>query len=56
LLDCGQIVTVEVFDRVLDGHDVTGTDVIDVIDHRRERCGLSRTGRARHQDESAVLL
>ena len=49
------LVADEELDRILDGHDVAGLVRVDVIDHRRQRGRLSRTGRTRHQDETALL-
>jgi len=46
-------VGVEELDRVLDRDDVEGLLAVDLVDHRRERRRLPRTGRARDEDEAA---
>ena len=43
---------VDVFDRVLDGEDVHVTPTVDVIDERRERRRLARSGGARDEHET----
>src|SRR2546422_8561421 len=43
-------------DRVLDGDDVTRTCRVDSIDHRCERCGFSRSGRAGYQNQPAAFI
>ena len=45
LIDGGQVVCVQVLDRILDRHDVARTGVVDVVDHGRQRGGLARAGR-----------
>ncbi|MNV58603.1 hypothetical protein D3C71_1509890 [compost metagenome] len=42
---------VQVLDRILDGEDVSGRGAVAVVDHRRQRGGLARTGRAHHQHQ-----
>ena len=43
------------FDRILDRHDVAGSIRVDVIDHSGQGCRFSRTRRARHEHQPAVL-
>ena len=43
-------------DRVFDGQDVGGHAVVDVVDHRRQRGGLTRTGRAGNQYQTARVF
>ena len=50
------MVAVDDLDRILDRHDVLAASAIDVVDHGRERRRLARAGRARDEDEPAVLL
>jgi len=45
-------VAVDVFDRVLDGHDVTCTRPVDVVDHCRLRRRFARAGRAGDQHQT----
>ncbi len=56
LVDRRHLVAVEDLDRVLDGHDVHGLGLVDVVDHGRERRRLARPRGAGHQDEAAVLV
>ena len=56
LVDGGEVVLVEVLDRVLDGDDVARPHVVDVVHHRRQRRGLARTGRPGDEDEPTVVL
>jgi len=56
LVDDAAVVAVDDLDRVLDRHDVLAPGAVDVVDHGRERRGLSRAGRAGYEDEPAVLL
>jgi hypothetical protein len=44
------------FDRVLDGQDVAVVVFVDVIDHRRQRRRLARTGRPGDQHDAARVL
>ena len=53
LVDLAHLVLVDELDRVLDGHHVAAAVAVDVIDHRRQRGGFARAGRARHQHQSA---
>ena len=46
LVDHRVLVLVHELDRVLDGDDVLGARVIDLVDHRRERRRLAAAGRA----------
>ena len=50
------LVAVQDLDRVLDRDDVLLPRAVDVVDHRRERRRLPRAGRARDEDEAAVLV
>ena len=50
------LVRVEELDRVLDRDDVPRLLAVDLVDHRRERRGLARARRARHEDEAARLV
>src|SRR5207248_1434216 len=43
-------------DRVLDRDDVLRLGLVDLVDDRRERGGLARTGRAGEQDDPALLV
>ena len=43
-------------DRVLDGDDVAGPDVVDVVDHGGQRRRLARAGRTGDQDQAPHLL
>ena len=49
-------VVVDELDRVLDRDDVLLAVAVDPVEHRRERRRLPRTGRARDENESAMLL
>ncbi len=53
LIDDRLLVLVVVLDRILDGDDVLVEIQVDVIDHRRQRGGLARAGRAGHQEHAA---
>jgi hypothetical protein len=44
LVDQTLLVGVDELDGVLDGDDVIGPGVVDVVDHRRQRGGLTRAG------------
>ena len=55
LADQAADVVVSELDRVLDRDDVVVPRAIDVVDHRRERGGLTRAGDARDQQEPAAL-
>ena len=50
------VVVVEDLDRVLDRDDVLPARAVDVADHRGERRRLAGAGRARDEDQPAVLL
>jgi hypothetical protein len=41
-------------DRILDGDDVLRIAAINLVDERRNRCGLSRARRAADEDQSVV--
>ncbi len=56
LIDNRLLVPVEKLDRVLDREDVAGLGRVAMIDHRRERGGLARAGRAHHQHQSARFV
>ena len=51
LVDGPEAVPMHVLDGVLDGEDVAAPPAVDVVDHGRQRGGLARPGRARHQDQ-----
>ena len=53
LVDEALLVPVQELDRVLDRHDVLLARAVDLVDHRGERGGLPRAGRARDEDEAA---
>jgi hypothetical protein len=53
LVDHAALVPVEELDRVLDGHDVVAPGPVREVDQRRQRRGLSGTGRAGHQHHAA---
>ncbi len=48
------LVVVHELDRVLDRDDVVGAVLVDVVDHRGQRRGLSRAGRPGDQHEALV--
>ena len=56
LVDDAALVPVEELDRILDGHDVLVALLVDQVEHRGERGGLARAGRAGDQHEAAGLL
>jgi hypothetical protein len=56
LVDQALLRGVHEFDRILDGEDVAVFVLVDVVDHRRQRGRLARTGRAGHQDQALRLL
>src|SRR5437870_11745725 len=56
LVDGRPVMPVDVLDRVLDGEDVAGTGVVDVVEHRRESRGLATAGRTGHEDEPVGKL
>ena len=56
LVDHRGLVEVQVFDRVLDGEDVTRLLLVDLVDHRGERRALARTGGAHDEHESVRLV
>ena len=53
LVDHRLLVGVVVFDGIFDGDDVLVEVLIDVVDHRRQRGGLSRAGRSGDQEHAA---
>ena len=53
LVDRRLLVVVIELDRVFDRDDVVIDVVVDVVDHRRQRGRLARTGRTGHQDQPA---
>ena len=55
LIDHTALVIVEIFDRVLNGHDVFVSFPVDLIDDRRQGRGLARTRRACDQNQPARL-
>src|SRR6185369_275864 len=50
------LVAVQEFDRVFNGNDVTGPVLIDIVDHRGKRRGLSASGRPGNQDQPALFI
>ncbi|MNT06846.1 hypothetical protein D3C72_1415290 [compost metagenome] len=56
LVDQALLRGVHEFDRILDSEDVAVFVLVDVVDHRRQRGRLARTGRAGHQDQALRLL
>ena len=56
LVDDRLAVRVQELDRVLDRDDVLLHRPVHVVDHRRERRRLAGAGRARQQDDPALLL
>jgi hypothetical protein len=42
-----------VFDRVLDGDDVPGVALVDLVDDRRERAGFAGAGDTGDEDETS---
>jgi hypothetical protein len=50
LINDTDVVGVHIFDRVFHRHDVAAPLDVDVMDHRGERCGLSRTRWTRNED------
>jgi hypothetical protein len=54
--DGGLLAGVDEFDGVLDGDDMAGEVVVDVVDHRRERRGLAGAGGAGDDDEALVKV
>ena len=55
LVDDALLVRVQELDRVLDREDVLLARLVDLVDHRRERRGLARAGRAGDEHEAARL-
>src|SRR6185312_6694502 len=53
LVDDRALVRMQELDRILDRHDVVRGALVAVIDHRRDRGGLARAGRADQEDEPA---
>ena len=56
LVDQAVLVLVHELDRVLDGEDVIVALAVDLVDHRRQRRRLARSGRAGHQHQAARPL
>ena len=56
LVDDALLVRVQELDRVLDRHDVLVARLVDLVDHRRQRGGLARAGRAGDEHEAARLV
>src|SRR4029453_623303 len=56
LVDDAAVVLMEDLDRILDRDDVLAARLVDVVDDRGERGGLSGAGRAGHEHEAAVLV
>ena len=56
LVDDRLLVAVEELDRVLDRDDVLRVARVDVVDHRRERRGLTRAGGSGEKDQAALLV
>src|SRR5438105_325900 len=56
LVDERAVVAVQVFDRILDRHDVRGAGRCALVDPRRERRALARAGGARHEHQAALVL
>ena len=46
----------QVLDGILDGDDVLFAIVVDLVEHRRQRRGLARSGGTGHQHQAARLL
>ena len=42
--------------RVFDGQNVGRLGFVDVVDHRRQRGGFTRTGRTGYQDQTAWIF
>jgi hypothetical protein len=55
LVDDRLVVAVQVLDRVFDRHHVRAARGVDLVDHRRQRGALARTGGAGDEHESALL-
>ena len=47
---------VDELNRVFDGQNVGRLGFVDVVDHRRQRGGFTRTGRAGYQDQTAWIF
>src|SRR5215510_9820372 len=50
------LVVVQKLDRVLDRNHVLFAFAVDLVEHRRERCRLARTGWTGHQNQAAWLV
>ena len=48
------LVGVQELDRILDGDDVLGARRVDQVDDGRQRRGLARSGRPRHEDDAVL--
>ena len=55
-MDQGFFAFIHVLDGVLDGQDMVGAALVDVVDHRRQRCGFAAAGGACYQDQPARLV
>ena len=56
LADQAVLAQMHEFDRIFDGENMAFFAAVDVVDHRRERGGLARTGFTRDQDQTTVDL
>ena len=56
LVDGGQIVGVQVLDRVFDRHDMARTGMVDVVDHGCQGGRLSRARGSGDQDQASHFL
>src|SRR6202008_4192032 len=56
LIDKALFVAVQELDGVLDGDQMVGAVGIDAVDHRRQRGGLTGTGRSGNQHQAALLF
>jgi hypothetical protein len=50
------VIGVENLDRILDRHDMRPSRAVDVVDHRRKRCRLARSGRPRDEHEPTMFV
>ncbi|MCY1377882.1 hypothetical protein D9M69_654780 [compost metagenome] len=55
LVDDRLLVAVDVFDRVLDGEDVAGVQLVAQVDHGRQRGGLASARGTDHQHQTPLL-
>ena len=56
LIDQTALMLVDELDRILDGENVILPLLVDLVDHRRQRGGLTGSGRTGHQHEAARPL